>query len=76
LVHTWIAAAGFKSGLRVGNGLINMYAKCGNMKEAYNTFNTMLEKDWVAWSAMIMGLRQHKYSGECSKLFHQMISKV
>ncbi|CAN5957297.1 unnamed protein product [Sphagnum jensenii] len=33
-----------------------MYGKCGNMKEAYNTFNTMLEKDWVAWSAMIIGL--------------------
>jgi pentatricopeptide repeat protein len=53
-----------------------MYAKCGNMKEAYNTFNTMLEKDWVAWRAMIIGLRQHKYMGECFKLFHQMISKV
>jgi pentatricopeptide repeat protein len=74
LVHTWVAAAGLESNIRVGNGLINMYAKCGSIKDAYNTFNTMPEKDLVTWSAMIVGLGQHGYAREALQLFHQLIS--
>ncbi|CAM6001256.1 unnamed protein product, partial [Sphagnum balticum] len=75
LVHTWIAAAGLESNIRVGNGLINMYAKCGSIKDAYNTFNTMPEKDLVTWSAMIVGLGQHGYAREALQLFHELISE-
>ncbi|CAK9860606.1 unnamed protein product [Sphagnum jensenii] len=74
-VHKRIVTAGLESNIRVGNGLINMYAKCGSIKDAYNTFNTMPEKDLVTWSAMIVGLGQHGYAREALQLFHQLISE-
>lgn len=40
----------------VGNALINMYAKCGNMGMAIQVFNMLMYKDIVSWSTIISGM--------------------
>lgn len=40
----------------VGNALIDMYAKCGNIKDARLVFDMLREHDQVSWNAMILSL--------------------
>ncbi|KAI4377508.1 hypothetical protein MLD38_015119 [Melastoma candidum] len=43
----------------VRTSLIDMYAKCGNIQDAYNLFKTMDLKNVAAWNAMLVGMAQH-----------------
>ncbi|CAK9264941.1 unnamed protein product [Sphagnum jensenii] len=56
----------------VGSSLVDMYAKCGSMEDAWSVFNKMPSRDAVTWTAMILG---HVNCGQGQKaldLFHQM----
>lgn len=75
LLHASIVAAALESDIRVRNGLVNMYAKCGSVMDARNAFNRMPERDVVTWSAMIAGLWEHGHGREALELFHQMVSE-
>jgi pentatricopeptide repeat protein len=75
LLHASIVAAVLESDIRVRNGLVNMYAKCGSAMDARNAFNRMPERDVVTWSAMIAGLQEHGHGREALELFHQMVSE-
>ncbi|RAL45212.1 hypothetical protein DM860_014622 [Cuscuta australis] len=48
------------SKVSVGNGLINMYAKCGSVKEARSVFNLMVDKDLTSWNSLISALDRSK----------------
>jgi len=43
----------------IGNGLVNMYAKCGSIADARRVFYFMTDKDSVSWNSMITGLDQN-----------------
>ncbi|XP_077233410.1 tetratricopeptide repeat (TPR)-like superfamily protein [Tasmannia lanceolata] len=45
--------------LAIKNGLINMYAKCGAIDDAYRVFKLMGVKDLVSWNSIISGLDQN-----------------
>ncbi|MCO5577782.1 hypothetical protein L7F22_031615 [Adiantum nelumboides] len=55
LVHAQILEKGLDSVLYVGNALIHMYCKCGNLQEACKVFNNQMERDIVTWNAMLAG---------------------
>ncbi|XP_038696301.1 pentatricopeptide repeat-containing protein At4g38010-like isoform X2 [Tripterygium wilfordii] len=40
----------------VGNALLNMYLKCGDVDMAIQVFNTLIHKDIISWSTIIRGL--------------------
>ncbi|CAH1426825.1 unnamed protein product [Lactuca virosa] len=44
-----------KTNLMVLNALIDMYAKCGSIKESHEIFSTMHERTVVSWTSMISG---------------------
>lgn len=44
----------------IGNGLVNMYAKCGGIVNACSVFRLMDHKDSVSWNSMISGLDQNE----------------
>lgn len=44
----------------IGNGLVNMYAKCGAIVDACSVFRLMVHKDSVSWNTMISGLDQNE----------------
>ncbi|KAB1224626.1 hypothetical protein CJ030_MR2G016992 [Morella rubra] len=56
----------------LGNALVDMYAKCGNLSLAWEVFNELKMKPASCWNAMIMGLAVHGHCAEALKLFADM----
>eukprot|EP01018_Ginkgo_biloba_P014303 Gb_06899 [translate_table: standard] len=71
-MHTYIIRGGFESNVFLRTALIDMYAKCGNIKFARELFDTMRERNVVSWSAMIAGYALNGHATEALALFHQM----
>ncbi|KAF7809364.1 pentatricopeptide repeat-containing protein [Senna tora] len=60
----------------LGNALLDMYAKCGNLNSAWEIFNGIRIKPVSCWNAMIVGLAVHGYSEEALGLFSAMEQKL
>ncbi|XP_072974760.1 pentatricopeptide repeat-containing protein At5g15300-like [Typha angustifolia] len=56
----------------VGNALLDMYAKCGCLKLAWQVFSGMSLKHITCWNAMIVGLAVHGCFEEALELFASM----
>ncbi|KAH0461642.1 hypothetical protein IEQ34_009217 [Dendrobium chrysotoxum] len=54
------------------NAIVDMYAKCGAIKEAEYVFQRMAWKDLVTWNAMMAGYSQNNFGSEALLLFHKM----
>lgn len=72
LIHTCVMGSALEHDIAVGNALINMYGKCGSLKEAHRFFSQMSMLDVVSWSSMIANYAQHGYSKDALQMFHQM----
>ena len=59
----------------VMTSLVDMYAKCGNIEDAYGLFKRMNMKSISSWNAMMVGLAQHGNAEEALYLFKDMKSK-
>ncbi|CAK7356210.1 unnamed protein product [Dovyalis caffra] len=59
--------------LFLGNSLISMYAKCGEIHDAYSIFTNMNYRDLISWNTMIMGLAHHGLANETLKVFNAML---
>ncbi|XP_074264716.1 pentatricopeptide repeat-containing protein At1g32415, mitochondrial-like [Silene latifolia] len=55
------------------NSLISMYAKCGQISEAFQIFSNMTGKDSISWNSIIMGFSHHGLAREALSLFGDMI---
>lgn len=76
-VHDLASKENFESNVYVSTALIDMYAKCGSIKEARGVFDTMKEKNAVTWNAMISGYGLHGDAQEALKVFNEMVdSKI
>ncbi|KZV34703.1 pentatricopeptide repeat-containing protein mitochondrial [Dorcoceras hygrometricum] len=62
----------FNRDLVLNNALLDMYCKCGSLKDANRTFTRMAEKDVISWSTMIIGFAQNGYSKKSLVLFEEM----
>eukprot|EP01018_Ginkgo_biloba_P031628 Gb_29020 [translate_table: standard] len=71
-VHDNIIRSGFLSDVLVGSALIDMYAKCGKIKDACKVFDKMRRRDIVSWNAMIKGYAMHGCGKEALQIFEQM----
>lgn len=71
-----IHARAFKNQLKcdvaLGNALIDMYAKSGEIKDAHHAFDEMQEKNVISWTSLITGYGKHGYGEEAITLFEQM----
>jgi pentatricopeptide repeat protein len=52
-VHHQIIQSGLELDFFVGNSLVDMYAKCVNMEDAWKMFHKMPSKDVVTWTAIL-----------------------
>ncbi|CAI0453925.1 unnamed protein product [Linum tenue] len=71
-VHASIARTRLMHHADVSNALLDMYAKCGRLKKAYEVFERMAERDVVSWNCMLQGLAIHGHGDEALKLFSRM----
>ncbi|WRX12782.1 Pentatricopeptide repeat - like 10 [Theobroma cacao] len=71
-VHAIISKTGFGSNIFVASSLIDMYAKCGSVEEAYTVFTGIEEKSVVSWNTMISGFAKHARALEAMISFEKM----
>ncbi|CAN6462826.1 unnamed protein product [Victoria cruziana] len=71
-VHAFIYKKNIELDVCLGTALIDMYARCGNVKHAIEVFNKMTRKDVLSWTAAIGALAMHGLSKEALGLFLEM----
>ncbi|XP_072991397.1 pentatricopeptide repeat-containing protein At2g02980, chloroplastic-like [Typha latifolia] len=71
-IHSYIAVNNIELDVALGTALVSMYAKCGQIKEAFQVFNSMEEKNLQSWTIMISGVAGHGCFEEVIALFSQM----
>lgn len=71
-IHTCIMESGLDFNLYVGSALINMYATCGSLNEAYLVFDRLSERNVITWSALIAGYVEHGHGKDALHLFQHM----
>lgn len=55
-IHGHIIKLGLDSQVTVGNVLVDMYSKCGDLESSIRAFNSIAEKNDVSWNTIIGGL--------------------
>ncbi|KAF5200512.1 Pentatricopeptide repeat-containing protein [Thalictrum thalictroides] len=71
-VHAKLIVQNFVSDVFVGNSLIDMYAKCGDLDSCLQVFDDMIEKNQVTWNLMISAKVQYGQFVEALALFSRM----
>ncbi|XP_055823634.1 pentatricopeptide repeat-containing protein At4g31070, mitochondrial [Solanum dulcamara] len=71
-MHGYAFRSGFSSHLFIGNSLINMYSKCGFIKDSAQVFREMSIRDAASWSALISAYGTHGSGDKVLELFHEM----
>eukprot|EP00261_Vitis_vinifera_P031729 XP_019072972.1 PREDICTED: pentatricopeptide repeat-containing protein At3g20730 isoform X2 [Vitis vinifera] len=62
----------------MGNALIDMYAKSGEIEDAKRAFDEMEEKNVISWTSLISGYAKHGHTGltaEGCECFNNMVNK-
>ncbi|KAF9626425.1 hypothetical protein IFM89_033244 [Coptis chinensis] len=73
-VHGNFIRSGLGSSLSVDNSLVTMYAKCGCLEDAHQVFDSMLLRDVVSWTALIVGYAQNGKGRDSLLLYEKMIT--
>ncbi|MCD7463717.1 hypothetical protein HAX54_051213 [Datura stramonium] len=71
-MHGYAFRSGLSSHLFIGNSLINMYSKCGFLKDSAQVFREMSIRDSASWSAVISAYGTHGSGDKALELFHEM----
>ncbi|XP_068650430.1 pentatricopeptide repeat-containing protein At3g20730-like [Aristolochia californica] len=58
----------------MGNALIDMYAKSGNIEDASRVFYEMENQNVISWTSLITGYGKHGYGEEAISLFNKMLN--
>lgn len=71
-IHAYVGRKRLKLDRVLGTALLDMYSKCGCIKDACAVFDGMSERDVFAFTSLIVGLANHGQSGNAIKLFARM----
>lgn len=69
LIHCCTVKCGLDVSVVVGSALIDMYSKCGHVKNAESIFHSLCNKNLVSWNAMISGYARNGDYGCVIRLF-------
>lgn len=70
--HSQITSRGFETHAFVGSSLVDMYAKCDSLSEAWEVFENLLVRNAVSWNVMISGYGEHAHIDEAFECFQEM----
>ncbi|KAF3795171.1 3-oxoacyl-[acyl-carrier-protein] reductase [Nymphaea thermarum] len=70
-IHGYLIKLGYELDIFSANALVDMYAKLGNLVDASQVFDGILEPD-VSWNALIAGCALHGFHEEVLQLLEEM----
>ncbi|GMP71276.1 hypothetical protein CsSME_00029753 [Camellia sinensis var. sinensis] len=71
-IHGLIVKNGWVLNVELGTVLVDMYAKCGFLKNASWVFDMMQDRNVKPWTVLICGSAQHGYGKETLFMFEMM----
>ncbi|KAM7267951.1 hypothetical protein ACFE04_010117 [Oxalis oulophora] len=71
-IHSLTVKTNYDKTTTVGNALIDMYGKCGSLKDACSVFETIKAHDVVSWNVMLSCYSMHGLVHEAFKSFEDM----
>lgn len=72
-IHSLIFHTGFDLDELTSSALVDMYAKCGDIKSAVQVFEELAtKKDVISWNSMIVGFAKNGYAKCALKVFDEM----
>ncbi|CAN7003231.1 pentatricopeptide repeat-containing protein At3g03580 [Brassica rapa] len=71
-VYNQIIELGFESDLYVGNAVVDMYSRMGDLCRARQVFDEMPVRDLVSWNSLISGFSSHGYYKEAVELYREL----
>lgn len=72
-IHNLIVERNLGNNEVVMGALLDMYAKCGAVEEAFGVFKCLPERDLVSWTSMITAYGSHGRVYEALELFAEML---
>jgi pentatricopeptide repeat protein len=72
-IHKAIVNGGLSECVKLGNALVDMYARCGMLPEAKEVFEELKVRDVVAWTSLISGYAQLGEADIVVELLESMI---
>ncbi|XP_058187170.1 putative pentatricopeptide repeat-containing protein At5g52630 [Rhododendron vialii] len=72
-VHCIALKIRFDGDVFVGSSVVDMYAKCGAIRDTRKVFDGMLVRNVVSWSGLICGYTQLGEDDEALRLFKQAL---
>ncbi|OAY76800.1 Pentatricopeptide repeat-containing protein [Ananas comosus] len=74
-IHAYVERNRLELNSFVGTALIDLYAKCGCVDDAFAVFEKLPRKDVYPWTALINGLAMNGRGLECLDLFDRMLKE-
>ena len=75
-IHQEILREGYlENNSTLGNALVEMYAKCGDLGKAQDIFDDLIVLDVIGFTSLITGYGQHGYGDKALKCLEHMRSK-
>ncbi|XP_020247385.1 pentatricopeptide repeat-containing protein At1g08070, chloroplastic-like [Asparagus officinalis] len=71
-VHKFIKENKIELNTILATTLVDMYAKCGEISRAYQIFYAIVDKDFLAWNAIIAGVAVYGQAREALRLLDEM----
>ncbi|XP_069153370.1 pentatricopeptide repeat-containing protein At3g09040, mitochondrial isoform X1 [Solanum lycopersicum] len=72
-IHCLIFHTGFDMDELTSSSLIDMYAKCGDVKCSVQVFSEMVsKKDIISWNSMIVGFAKNGFAEDALEVFEEM----
>ncbi|XP_057468498.1 pentatricopeptide repeat-containing protein At2g36980, mitochondrial [Actinidia eriantha] len=72
MVHGCVIHYGFHAYTYVGNALVNMYAKCGDIEGSNQAFIGILDKDLLSWNALLFAFGLHGQASQALRIYDEM----
>ncbi|XP_015582012.2 pentatricopeptide repeat-containing protein At4g21065 [Ricinus communis] len=71
-IHAYMVKVGLDENLHANNSLIDLYAKCGRIRDAQQVFDEMELRNVVSWTSLIVGLAVNGFGMEAIEHFKEM----
>ncbi|KDP32762.1 hypothetical protein JCGZ_12054 [Jatropha curcas] len=72
-VHAFCIKNGYETEGVTVTALIDMYSKCGEIEDGITLFNSILDRDVVCWTSVIVGCGQNGRANDAVEFYRKMV---